>query len=195
MSLNIRMMTLSLIIGSNFFSLLSTPALAQRAYLSGPRGRLNYGRGTYYGPYGGYVRGAGAAGLAAGGNAGFAAGAHNAVAPNGSTFNGAHAGAFKRGVGFFNKNAYSVQGANGNNLNHYSKSAYNAQTGKGFAEGANSGTINGKPVGDQYQFTGQKGEGLNGTVDTVNHGDYNVQVPAGGGKPVVTETQTPTTSP
>jgi hypothetical protein len=188
------MMTLSLVIGSNIFSLFSVHALAQRTYLSGPRGRLNYGQGTYYGPYGGYVRGGGAAGLSASGNAGFAAGAHNAGGPNG-TWNGAHAGAFKRGVGFFNKNAFAAQGANGNSLNHYSKARYNAQTGKGFADGANSGTINGQTVGDKYLFTGQKGQGINGTVDTDNHGDYNVQVPAGGGQPTITPIQAPATSP
>ena len=195
MTLNIRATTLALLFVSSAFGTSITKASAQGTTVVGPRGRLGYGRGAYYGPNGGYVRGRGAAGLNASGTAGFAAGAHAAMGPNGSTFHGRHFGVFKQGAGFYNSNRYNVQGANGNNLSHYARSGYNAQTGGDFANGGNQGTINGKAVGDQYQLTGQKGQGMQGTLNTDNHGDYNVQIPPGGGKPILTETQPPAATP
>jgi len=141
---------------------------------------------NYAGPNGGTYQGAGG-GAWRPGVGGFGGGAYKATGPNGGTAQGAGAGAWKNGVGGYENTSRQYSNPNGNNMNAYSNGKYNAQTGQGQLSSGKSGTYDGQKYGytDNTQFT--KGQGGDTTLDTTNHGDYNINY-APGQKPVVTQT-------
>ncbi len=106
--------------------------------------------------------------------------------PNGGTFKGANAGAYKKGVGGARASQFSSQGPNGGSASGYSNNVYNAQTGTG---ARNSGKDFNTASGQSYGYDGStsytKGSGATSTIDTQNKGDYTVDWQKGT-KPVVT---------
>lgn len=139
------------------------------------------GRGKY---------GAGAAGAIATpyGGGGFHAGQF--AGPNGGNFQSAGAGAYKPGVGAFRQGGFSGQGPNGGTASGNSGFKYNAQTGQGTqSTSAQFTNASGQTHGGSEQTTFTKGQGGDTSIQTDNHGDYNVDWQKGQ-KPVVTPTTT-----
>lgn len=143
---------------------------------AGIAGRGQYGGGAAGGiatPYGG---GAFHAGKWAG--------------PNGGNFQTAGAGAYKPGVGAFRQGGFSGQTANGGTGSGTSGFKYNAQTGQGTqATSAQFKTANGQNYGGNESTSFTKGQGGDTSLQTDNHGSYNIDWQKGE-KPVVTPATT-----
>lgn len=162
-------------------SLNSSPAEARRAFARGPNGAIGG-----YASQGAWGQRAGARAIGANAGAGIRGGQY--VGPNGSTFNTGGGFGYQRGVGAFRKSGWNGTAANGASGSGYTNSKYNAQTGQGTR---NSSEQVKSASGQDYGYTGNtnytKGQGGQSTIDTDNHGDYNVDW-AKGQKPVVTPT-------
>ena len=110
----------------------------------------------------------------------------SAVGARGGTVNAQGSGSYKNGYGGSASNTWNASGPNGGKSNGYDNGAYNAQTGAG---NVNSGANYTNGSGQQYGYSQQsnfvKGQGGSSTVNTDNHGQYDVNW-GGGQKPVVT---------
>jgi hypothetical protein len=115
-------------------------------------------------------------------------GAFRAAGPNGGTANGSGAFGYKNGVGAFENTNMTAQGPNGSTYNGYTRGNYNASTGQGTYNSGKQAydAQNGQKYGYTDQSTYQKGQGGQSTIDTDNHGDYNVNWQPGQA-PVVTQ--------
>ena len=165
-------------------SVFCADAEARRAFVRG-------GNGVAGGYAGQTAYGSSVGARAFGPNAGAAFRAGSYAGPNGGTFQGANAGAYKRAVGAFRASQFSAAGPNGGSATGYSNNVYNAQTGTGVRNSGKSGTT---ASGQSYGYDGTtdytKGVGATTSIDTQNKGDYTVDWQKGT-KPVVTPVVNP----
>jgi hypothetical protein len=135
--------------------------------------------------------GAGAAGFAGGPNMGGAFHAGQYAGPNGGNVQSAGASGYKRGLGAFRKSSWSGQTASGASGSGFTNNQYNAQTGQGVRSSAQQvQTAAGKDYGYNGNTTYTKGQGADSTIQTDNHGTYNIDYNKGQ-KPVITNTGNP----
>lgn len=119
------------------------------------------------------------------GGAGFHGGSFSG--PNGGSAQGGGAFGFKNGQGGFRASQFNATGPNGNSAAGYSNNVYNAQTGTGTRNsGKSANTANGS-YGYDASTNYTKGQGATTTVDTQNHGQYQIDA-SKGSRPTVTQT-------